>query len=121
MDTKPVISDNELYQLIRNENVEAFNSQRDKSKPLNFRGLDFRNQDLRGMDVTNVDFTDCYFRSADLRGLDLRTCKLDGASMHNARVSGAYFPDNISPWEIRLSIEFGTRMRACAYCETPGA
>jgi hypothetical protein len=36
---------------------------------------------------------------------------MEGASMINANVSGAYFPKDLSAEEIRLSLEHGTRMR----------
>ncbi len=36
---------------------------------------------------------------------------LEGASMHMARVSGAYFPKNISALEIKNSVNIGTRIR----------
>jgi uncharacterized protein YjbI with pentapeptide repeats len=50
-------------------------------------------------------------RLADLRGLNMSACCLEGASIHGAKISGVYFPPDLSPEEIRLSLEFGTRMR----------
>ena len=102
---------NELYQMILDEDVEAFNQQRGKDKVCELKNLDFRSQDLRQFNVAGVDFSGCYFRQADLRGLDLSTCCLEGASIHGAKISGVYFPPSLSPQEIRLSLEFGTRMR----------
>jgi uncharacterized protein YjbI with pentapeptide repeats len=52
-----------------------------------------------------------YFRQADLRGLDLRSCRLESASLHGAHVSGAYFPLQLAPEEIEMSVRLGTRMR----------
>ncbi len=110
-DRKPKISKNKLYQLIRNGEIEQFNDRRDDNQGLDFGGLDFRNVDLRKVNISNIDFSNCYFRGADLRGLDLRTCNLKGASMHNTKISGAYFPERISPREIELSIKYGARIR----------
>jgi uncharacterized protein YjbI with pentapeptide repeats len=53
----------------------------------------------------------CDLRSCDLRGLDLRTARLAGASLHAARVSGVYFPKELDPDEIDMSVRLGTRMR----------
>src|SRR4051812_20586167 len=78
--------------------------------------IDFSNADLRAVDLTRVDPTklvlrDAYLRDADLRGLDLRNLDLEGCSLHNAKISGTYFPANLSPQEIANSVELGTRMR----------
>ena len=101
---------NELYQLILEEEFEEFN-RRCKGKGCELKGLDFRSQDLRQVNAEGIDFSGCYFRQADLRGLDMSTCCLEGASIHGAKISGVYFPPDLSPEEIRLSLEFGTRMR----------
>ena len=63
------------------------------------------------MDPTGLDFGGCYFRQADLRGIDFRKAKLEGASINGARISGAYFPAELAPEELRLSLNYGTRMR----------
>jgi hypothetical protein len=36
---------------------------------------------------------------------------LEGASLHAAHVSGAYFPLELAPEEIEMSVRLGTRMR----------
>jgi uncharacterized protein YjbI with pentapeptide repeats len=81
--------------------------------------LDFSSTDLRGVDLTRVDpsklvLRDAYLREADLRGMDLRDLDLEGCSLHNAKISGTYFPANISPQEIANSVHFGTRIRTGA-------
>jgi hypothetical protein len=101
---------NDLYQLILEEAFEEFN-RRCKGKNCELKDLDFRSQDLRQVNAERIDFSGCYFRLADLRGLDMSTCCLEGASIHGAKISGVYFPPDLSPEEIRLSLEFGTRMR----------
>jgi hypothetical protein len=36
---------------------------------------------------------------------------MDGASVHNAKISGVYFPKQIRAEEFLLSLEHGIRMR----------
>ena len=52
-----------------------------------------------------------YFHGSDLRGLDLTSSNLEGASIHRARIAGAYFPPELAAEEIRLSLKEGIRMR----------
>ena len=110
-DETPKQTRNELYRLIREDDIEAFNTRRKEGVCCDMRGLDFRGQDLRRMKADGIDFSNSYFRQADLRGLNLTACRLEGASIHGAKISGVYFPKELSPAEIRLSLEFGTRMR----------
>ena len=105
-------SSDPLYRLLREEEVPAFNQRREKDKKYDFRGCTFRGSDLRGLDAHGLDLRDAYFRDADLRGVDLREALLEGASFGSAKISGAYFPDDISAEEIRLSVEYGTRVRS---------
>ncbi len=109
--TRPKISSHELYQLIREDRIEEFNRRWAEGDRIALVGLDFRNQDLRDLVIDEMDFSDCYFRGADLRGLDLRSCSFEGASIHSAHISGTYFPKELPPEEIRLSLKYGTRMR----------
>jgi uncharacterized protein YjbI with pentapeptide repeats len=46
-----------------------------------------------------------------LRGVDFSKTNLEGASIHSARIAGAYFPPQIPADEILLSFMHGTRMR----------
>ena len=48
----------------------------------------------------------------DLRGLDLFYADLDGASIHEAKISGVRFPPSLAADEISMSLHLGTRMRA---------
>ncbi len=107
----PKRSSDPLYQLLRDEEIAAFNQRRDKEKRYDFRGCTFRGSDLRGLDARGLDLRDAYFRDADLRGVDLREALVEGASFGSAKISGVYFPDHISAEEIRLSVEYGTRVR----------
>ena len=100
-----------LYQLLRSDNVAAFNQQKAAHLPIDFTGGDFRGLDLRGLDASAINFTDAYFRGTDLRGIDFRQSQLEGASIAHAQISGAYFPNQLSASELLLSLQFGTRMR----------
>jgi uncharacterized protein YjbI with pentapeptide repeats len=108
---KPSISDDPLYQLLRNENIKEFNEQRHLLDTGNLRSGDYRGRDLRNMDASGLDFSNSYFRNTDLRGIDFRESNLEGASLIDAKVSGAYFPEQLSAEEIRLSLDTGTRLR----------
>ena len=107
----PRISDDPLYQLIRNGEIDEFNRRKDLGESCDLTNCDFRNLDLRGIDVSGLDMSGCYFRQADLRGVDFSQTGLEGASINSARISGAYFPRELSAKEIDLSMEHGTRMR----------
>ena len=85
-DQKPRMLENEMYHLLRADKIDEFNVRRLKGEK-------------------------CDLCGADLRGLDLRDCDLEGASLYGANISGTYFPDVLSAPEIRLSREFGIRMR----------
>ena len=112
---EPKLLDNPLFSLLREGRIEEFNERKLTMDTCDFRGGDFRGSDLRGLDARGIDFGDAYFRGADLRGIDLRTANLQGASMARAHISGCYFPDELSPAEILMSVDRGTRLR---YSET---
>jgi uncharacterized protein YjbI with pentapeptide repeats len=109
--SKPTISDDPLYQLLRNEDIKAFNEQRDSLDTSRLKSGDYRGRDLRNMNAVGLDFSDSYFRNTDLRGIDFRETNLQGASLIDAKVSGTYFPECLSAEEIRLSLDTGTRLR----------
>ena len=100
-----------MYLLMLEGRFEEFNRKRKAGEKCDVHGCNMRGLDLRDFDLKDVDLSDCYFRQADLRGQDLRTCRLDGASLHAAHVSGAYFPRELDPAEILMSVQMGTRMR----------
>jgi uncharacterized protein YjbI with pentapeptide repeats len=105
------ISDDPLYQLLREGKISEFNTRRAAGAQVDLAGCDLRGLDLRGLDAAGLDCSDSYFRQADLRGIDFRHARLDGASINNAKISGTYFPASLSAAEIQLSLQFGTRMR----------
>jgi uncharacterized protein YjbI with pentapeptide repeats len=110
-DGKPRKPADPMYLLLREGNFQEFNRRRRAGDSCDLRACDFRGIDLRTVDVSKLDLSDCYFRQSDLRGLDLRTCQLEGASLHAAHVSGAYFPKMLAATEIEMSVRLGTRLR----------
>lgn len=109
--TKPQIKDDALYQLLREGKVEEFNQRRAAGEACDLTHCDFRNVDLRGIEADGIDFSHSYFHHSDLRGVDLRKACVDGASINSARISGTFFPDELTAEEINLSLTHGTRMR----------
>lgn len=105
------IIDDPLYQLLRNEQVDDFNKQRESLNTLDLSDCDFRGLDLRRLNASGINFSGAYFRGADLRGIDFSQSNLRGASLANSQVSGCLFPVELSAAEIDLSIQQGTRMR----------
>ncbi|MDX2472918.1 MAG: pentapeptide repeat-containing protein [Candidatus Krumholzibacteria bacterium] len=108
---KPVITKDPMYQLLRVDNVKAFNIKKEAGQTCELRGVNLRALDLRGLNADGLDFTDSYFRDADLRGIDFSQSILQGTSLRGAHFSGCLFPPELSPEEIRLSYDLGTRMR----------
>lgn len=109
--TAPQIHNDPLYQLLHEENIAEFNRRRNEAKTALLRGGNYRGLDLRGLNADGLDFGDGYFHGADLRGIDFRNTNLEGASMIDAKISGCYFPLQLSAEEIRLSVSMGTRLR----------
>lgn len=109
----PQITEDPLYQLLRNENIEEFNKQKAAGVSAELKGCDFRGLDLRELDANGLDIRDSYFRSADLRGIDFRETQMEGISITNCKISGCYFPREVSAQEILMSVEHGTRIRYC--------
>ena len=107
----PQQSTDPLYLLLRDEQVTEFNRRRPAGAACDMRGLSFRGRDLRNLEASGIDFRDAYFRDADLRGIDFRAANLEGASLASAKISGVFFPDALTPEEIRMSVEYGTRLR----------
>ncbi|RRJ82740.1 pentapeptide repeat-containing protein [Aestuariirhabdus litorea] len=107
----PQIKDDPLYQLLRDEKIEAFNQQRSQGVSGDLSGADLRGLDLRGMVAAGLDMSGCYFRNSDLRGIDFTSTNLNGASFKGAKVSGCFFPLEIHVEEILASMEHGLRVR----------
>ena len=109
--TGPQIKKDPLYQLLREQKIQEFNKHKAAGKKCDLTNADFRGLNLQGLDATGLDFSNSYFRSSDLRGIDFSKSKLEGASIHEAKVSGCFFPVEISSDELTMSIIRGTRIR----------
>lgn len=107
----PADPNDPLYQLLLDEKIKEFNQARSEGKTVDLRGAHLRGRDLRIMNAEGLDMRDAYMRGADLRGVDFRTTLLEGASICEAKISGCYFPRELTAEEIRMSLEKGTRLR----------
>lgn len=113
---RPKRDEDPMFVLIRDEKVNEFNKKKAEGVEIDFTGRSFRGLDMRAVDVEGIDFSNSYFRNSDLRGVNFSTCKMEGASIRDAKVSGAFFPKELSVDEIALSLEKGTRMRGSSGC-----
>ena len=109
--TEPEIKEDELYQLLRHGDIEAFNAKLAEGAECSLKGADLRGIDLRNMNAAGLDMSQSYLRQADLRGIDFTETNLEGASINGAKISGTYFPKELRAEEILLSLSHGTRMR----------
>ena len=108
---EPVIKKDPMYLLLREGKIAEFNKHKAAGKTCDLRNCDFRALELKGLDAEGLDFSGSYFRLTDLRGIDFSKSKMDGASIHEAKISGVYFPKELSSDEITMSLIRGTRMR----------
>ena len=90
---------------------EKFNTLVGEGKIPHLQYQNLANLDLRGYDLSNMDLTGSYMHGTNLTGMDIRGANLSGTSLKDAKVSGCYFPKDLPADEIRLSLEFGTRVR----------
>ena len=107
----PKFLDDDAFKLLRSGDLEGFHSAIAQREIVDFSHTDFRGIDLRGADLRKVILRGCYLRDTDLRGQNLRHHDLDGCSFFHAKISGVWFPENLSAEEIRLTLEYGTRLR----------
>jgi len=92
--------------------IEVLNRLLDEVDFIDLSNANLVAADLRGIkDVRKLKLAGSRLRQADLRGLDLSENDLEGVTINGARISGTRFPDSISPEEIRLALEHGTRLR----------
>lgn len=111
MDEAAEISNRPKPQLLAEERRDEFNRLAAAGQAPDLRGANLANLDLRGYALRGLDLSGAYLRGTNLSGQDLTGCNLKGVSLKGARISGVLFPENISPQEIRLSVELGTRIR----------
>ncbi len=111
MAEQPKLSEDPMYQLLRDEDVHEFNLRRARGAPCELRGVDLRGLNLRLLNADGLDLTDAYLHGADLRGVDFRNAKLEGVSLKAANISGCYFPKEVRAEEILASVSHGIRVR----------
>jgi uncharacterized protein YjbI with pentapeptide repeats len=111
MSAPEIKRDNEMYTLLREEKIDEFNQRKAGGETVDLRHCDFRGLDLRGLDANGIDFTGSYFRQTDLRGIDFSKSVLRECSLNGSKISGVYFPPELMPEEINMSLSHGTRMR----------
>jgi len=85
-----------MYLLLRMGDIEEFNRRKAAGEVCDLTACDLSRLDLRNLDAS---------------GLDLRSTNLEGASFAQAFVSGCYLPREISPLEMTMALEHGTRVR----------
>ncbi len=107
----PELSKDPMYQLLRVDNVKAFNIRKESGQTCVLVNVNLRALDLRGINADGLNMADSYMRDADLRGIDFSTTNLQGCNIRGAKISGVLFPSELTPEEIRLSHTLGTRMR----------
>jgi len=107
----PKFLKDEAFKSLRAGDLDTYHRLIANRDVVDFSDCDLRGTDLRKADLRKVNLRGAYLRDADLRGQDLRHLDLTGCSLLHAHMSGTFFPDNISAEEIRLSHDFGTRLR----------
>lgn len=110
---QPKFINDDAFRALRAGDVEAFHRMTAGRETIDFSDGDLRAADFRKANLSKVILRGAYLKLADLRGCDLRHLDLEGCSLHQAKVGGAYFPNNLPAEEIRLSVQEGTRIRTC--------
>lgn len=108
---RPRFLDDEAFRCLRAGDLAGFHQAIADRSNVDLSGSDLRSADLRRADLSKVVLRGAYLKDADLRGLDLRHLDLEGCSLHNAKIGGVFFPDNLPAAEILLSVQLGTRLR----------
>ena len=111
---KPIFRDDAAFKCLRMGELDGYHRAIRDRKVVDLSDSDLRAVDFRGADLSKLVIRDAYLREADLRGCDLRHLDLEGVSLYHAKISGTYFPENLAPEEVRLSVEHGTRVRCRA-------
>jgi len=107
----PKLSKDPMYQLLRVDNVKAFNIKKESGQNCDLINVNLRALDLRGLNADGLNMSNSYLRAADLRGIDFSTTNLQGCNIRGAKISGVLFPPELDAQEILLSHTLGTRMR----------
>lgn len=108
---QPTVSNDPAYQLLHSERIDGFNLKKNNLDLSKLAGKRYQGLDLRNLNAEDLDLSDSHFRNTDLRGIDFRKTNLEGSSFAGAKISGCYFPKHLSPAEITMSVDKGTRVR----------
>lgn len=101
----------QMFELLIDGKIDLFNEERAKDTVPDFSGKNFRGIDLRRADFDGISLRGAIFSNADIRGLNLYNCDMEGASLKACKISGVFFPANLAPDEIMMSVQLGTRLR----------
>lgn len=104
--------DDPIFHHLRSHNVEKYSQEMIRRGKVVLAQADLRGVDFQQFPLDTLYLKNCYLRDADLRGCDIRHWDLEGCSIHNARISGTYFPEDVEPQELMMSQAHGTRIRA---------
>jgi uncharacterized protein YjbI with pentapeptide repeats len=107
----PRLLDDEAFHCLRSEDLDGFHRHIAGRQEVDFSNCELKGTDFRRADLSKVILSGSHLREADLRGVNLRHMDLEGCSLIHAKISGTYFPENLSAAEIRMSVECGTRLR----------
>jgi uncharacterized protein YjbI with pentapeptide repeats len=107
----PRLLDDEAFHCLRSGDHVGFRRHIADRQEVDFSNCELQGTDFRRADLSKVILRGSHLRDADLRGADLRHMDLEGCSLIRAKISGTYFPANLSAAEIRMSVECGTRLR----------
>lgn len=108
---EPRFIPDDAFRALRAGETESFHRLTSERASVDFSGGDLRAVDFRKVDLSKLVLRGAYLKLADLRGCDLRHLDLEGCSMHQAKIGGTYFPEDVPAEEIRLSVQEGTRIR----------
>lgn len=111
---KPIFRDDAAFKCLRMGQIDGYHRAIEGRQVVDFSESDLRAVDFRGADLGKLIIRNAYLREADLRGCDLRHLDLQGVSLYHAKISGTFFPENVAPEEIQLSVQHGTRLRCKA-------
>ncbi len=109
--SKPEFIEDEAFRCLREGDIDGFHRNIEGREVVDFANCDFKGTDFRGADLTKVILKNAYLRDTNLCGADLRHLDLEGCSIRKAKISGAFFPRNLSAAEIQMSQKHGTRLR----------
>ncbi len=106
-----MVDKKELYYLLKGEQIEEFNRKVEGQRGYDLQDVNLRGRNLQNADLQHADLRGAYLNRCNLKGLNLTHANMEGSSMHMARISGTYFPHNVSAMEIQNAVNFGTRIR----------